>query len=269
MRLAALALPMAVIGAIGPAAAGVIGPGAIGPAAIGGIAATGAIGPAAAAASSPPAGPPPAAAHPAAPETDARERVLDVTLVPAGAAPRLPAAGREPAAPAAAAGGGTSSRRWSFRGGVAAAIVIAGVAVGLAWRRRHPRCPSCRGRLRRLSGEAAFAALDMAERTEQLVGDVRYEVWRCHACGAIDKRGTAQDLKGIEASALAAPVGSAGFLRRRGQSGLSIWSPPAVRPPAAPWPRPGAAAAALPRQGAARPAIVPPPPPAPDAGEPS
>lgn len=88
--------------------------------------------------------------------------------------------------------------------------------------------------MRRLGREDAFAELDMAERTELLVGDVRYEVWRCQACGAIEKRGTARDVQGLAAAAVAPPVGSAAFLRRRAQSGLSIWTPgPTSAPPSA------------------------------------
>lgn len=66
----------------------------------------------------------------------------------------------------------------------------------------------------------------MAERTEQLVGDVRHTVWRCTACGGIEKRGVARDVRGLIANATAPPVGSAAFLRRRTQSGMSIWTPP-------------------------------------------
>jgi hypothetical protein len=110
--------------------------------------------------------------------------------------------------------------------------------------------------MRRLGREAAFAALDMAERTEQLVGDVRYEVWSCPACGAIEKRGKARDLGGAAARAVAAPVGSAAFQRRHARAGLSIWSPPSSPPAPAAWP---SAAAASP---AVRPA-------APQAGDPS
>ena len=90
--------------------------------------------------------------------------------------------------------------------------------------------------MRRLGREEAFAELDMAERTEQLVGDVRYEVWRCAACGAVEKRGKARDLSSAQAQAAAAPVGSAAFLRRRARAGLSIWSPPSPPPSTGVWP---------------------------------
>jgi hypothetical protein len=89
--------------------------------------------------------------------------------------------------------------------------------------------------MRRLGHEAAFAELDMAERTEHLVGDVRYTVWRCQACGTVEKRGATQDVKGLAAGAVAPPVGSAAFLRRRAQSGLSLWFPgPTAAPPSSP-----------------------------------
>jgi hypothetical protein len=173
-----------------------------------------------------------------------QERVLDVTLVSPGTAARPEAArqpGRSPALAAGAAGrrGGPGSGPLGWRGWLAATMAAAaGVA---AWRRRPRRCASCRTAMRRLDREEAFAELDMAERTEHLVGDVRYEVWRCAACGAVEKRGKARDLSGAQARAVAAPVGSAAFLRRRARAGLSIWSPPS--PPPAPGVWPGIAAA--------------------------
>lgn len=88
----------------------------------------------------------------------------------------------------------------------------------------------------RLDREAAFAELDMAERTEHLVGEIRYEVWRCPACGALDKRGSLRRLNAAAARTLTEPVGSAAFLRRRARAGLSIWSPPATQAPRVLWP---------------------------------
>jgi len=175
-------------------------------------------------------------------ETAPQERVLDVTLVPPGtAAPpaAAPQAGRPPAlAPGAAArreGPGSGPLGW--RGWLAVTMAAAAAAGVVAWRRRPLRCASCRAAMRRLGREEAFAELDMAERTEQLVGDVRYEVWRCAACGAVEKRGKERELSAAQARAAAAPVGSAAFLRRRARAGLSIWSPPS--PPPAPGIRPG------------------------------
>jgi hypothetical protein len=173
-----------------------------------------------------------------------QERVLDVTLVSPGT-PARPAAppqpGRPPAlAPGAAArGSGPGSGRslpMGWGGWLAAAMAVAAAAGVAAWRRRPQRCASCRAAMRRLGREEAFAELDMAERTEQLVGDVRYEVWRCAACGAVEKRGKARDLSSAQAQAAAAPVGSAAFLRRRARAGLSIWSPPSLPPAPTIWP---------------------------------
>jgi hypothetical protein len=217
-------------------------------------------------------------AAPAAPGAGAPERVLDVTLVPAGAAPQprqgRPAAppagallgagaGRGAAAPAAVRAGrpGSKPAVWpGWLGGAAAAMAAATVA-GLAWRRRRRRCPSCRAAMRRLDREAAFAELDMAERTEHLVGDVRYEVWRCDACGQVEKLGTAHELTGADARALSEPAGSAAFLRRRAQSGLSIWSPPPLLPQ--PRPRWTATPAVIPPHSSTRGVSDPPPPAAP------
>ena len=118
---------------------------------------------------------------------------------------------------------------------LAATMAVAAAAGVAAWRRRPRRCASCRAAMRRLGREEAFAELDMAERTEQLVGDVRYEVWRCATCGAVEKRGKERDLSAAQARA-AAPVGSAAFLRRRARAGLSIWSPPSLPPAPSIWP---------------------------------
>jgi hypothetical protein len=181
-----------------------------------------------------------------------QEQVLDVTLVPAGPAPRpnqAPQARRIPglAAGAAARRGAAGSGSLSWRGWLAAAMAAAAAAGVALWLRRRPRrCTSCRAAMRRLGREEAFATLDMAERTEQLVGDVRYEVWHCIACGAVEKRGKARDLSGAEAHAAAAPVGSAAFLRRRARAGLSIWSPPSPPPAHGVWPGISAASPAAP-----------------------
>jgi hypothetical protein len=174
-------------------------------------------------------------------DTAPQERVLDVTLVSPGASAR-PEAARQPGPPpalapgAAARRGGPGSGPLGWRGWLAATMAAAAAAGVAAWRRRPRRCASCRAAMRRLGREEAFAELDMAERTEQLVGDVRYEVWRCAACGAVEKRGKARDLSGAQAGAVAAPVGSAAFLRRRARAGLSIWSPPSPPPAPGVWP---------------------------------
>jgi hypothetical protein len=173
-----------------------------------------------------------------------QERVLDVTLVSPGTPARPeapPQPGRPPALAPGAAGavarrGGPGSGLMGWGGWLAAAMAVAAAAGVVAWRRRPRRCASCRAAMRRLGREEAFAELDMAERTEQLVGDVRYEVWRCAACGAAEKRGKARDLSGAQAQAAAAPVGSAAFLRRRARAGLSIWSPPSPPPSTGVWP---------------------------------
>jgi hypothetical protein len=173
-----------------------------------------------------------------------QERVLDVTLVsPRTAAPpeAAPQTGRPPAlAPGAVARrGGPGSGPLGWRGWLAATMAVAAAAGVAAWRRRPRRCAGCRAAMRRLGREEAFAELDMAERTEQLVGDVRYEVWRCAACGAVEKRGKERELSAAQARAAAAPVGSAAFLRRRAHAGLSIWSPPSLPPAPGVWPGSG------------------------------
>jgi hypothetical protein len=191
---------------------------------------------AAAAAPTPAAATTAAASAPAAPagggaKADADQpQVFSVTLVPTPPSQSgqtsppatAPAGGPAPRA-ARAADGGVSSYLWLLPAVLAAALLVG----RLLWRRRPRRCPDCGATLLRLDREAAFAELDMAERTEQLVGDVRYEVFRCPACARIDKRGNARDLSALARGAGTPPVGSAAFLRRRAQAGLSIWSPPA------------------------------------------
>jgi hypothetical protein len=228
-----------------------------------------------------PAAPPRAA--PDAANAATRERVLDVTFAPAAPAGPAGAAqpsdrGRQPGARAAsptaatpatpttapsatrtaragASGSGGAASGWLLAWTTAAVLAAAGGL--LAWRRRPRRCATCGAAMRRLDREAAFAELDMAERTEHLVGDVHYEVWRCAACGAVDKRGAARDLSRLKTGAggIGAPVGSAAFLLRRAQSGLSIWSPPA--PAGKPWPKPVVVPPAV-QRSAARPGTEPP-----------
>lgn len=184
-----------------------------------------------------PVGAPRAGAAASAPQ----ERVLDVTLVSPATAAR-PEAAAQPGQPAARApgaaarGSGPASRPLGWRGWLAATVALAAAAGVAAWRRRPRRCAACRTAMRRLGREEAFAELDMAERTEHLVGDVRYEVWRCAACGAVEKRGKERDLSAAQARAAAAPVGSAAFLRRRARAGLSIWSPPSLPQAPSIWP---------------------------------
>jgi LPXTG-motif cell wall-anchored protein len=225
--------------------------------------------------SRPAAAPPPRAAG----DSSTSERVLDVTFAPAGSAGSAGATqpsdrGRQAgsaattptAASAATAASAPRTRAGAVRSGggasgwwlawIAAAILAAAGGL-LAWRRRRRRCASCSAAMRRLGPEAAFAELDMAERTEHLVGDVRYEIWRCPACGAVDKRGAARDLSRLKTGAggIGAPVGSAAFLLRRAQSGLSIWSPPP--PTNKPWPKPVVVSPPV-QRFAARPGTEPP-----------
>jgi hypothetical protein len=91
--------------------------------------------------------------------------------------------------------------------------------------------------MRRLDEAAAFAELDMAERTEHLVGEVRYRVWRCPSCGAVSKSAAMREVT-TAVAAMGAPVGSAAYLRRQAQSGLSILPPrlPAATSPRGSWP---------------------------------
>jgi hypothetical protein len=189
-------------------------------------------------ASFPPAGDQAAAGSPASPD-----RVLDVTLVsptasapvaPSGHAAATPGVPTVPqpgsAAPPTARGVAVhrpASSSGSSRVFLALGLVAIGLAVGrLAWRYRPRRCPRCGERMRRLEGADAFAELDMAERTDHLIGEVRYRVWRCPSCGAVAKSSATREVSAAVAAATAPPVGSAIYQRRHTQSGLSFWSPP-------------------------------------------
>jgi hypothetical protein len=182
-----------------------------------------------------------AAASPAPAGQDAQERVLDVTLVPPQSGHSTPASAGRPAAGAplqdvspqapAARRQATAARRLSPAARsspglpLAVALLIAAAAAGrIAWRRRPRRCTECGAVMRRLDGAAAFAELDMAERTDHLVGEVRYKVWRCGSCGAVTKSAATREVTTAVAAA-GAPVGSATYLRRQAQSGLSIMPP--------------------------------------------
>ena len=162
------------------------------------------------------------------------DQVLNVTLVPVPPA-AIPKAPVEPAHPAASQPGPPVWWTLPFAGAIALLAFLA-----LRWWSRRPRpCEICGGSLSRLDRIAAFAELNPAERTEQLVGDVRYEVSLCTACGAVSKRATARSMP----SRLAAPTGSAMHRRERSRGGLSLFTesvpptegeqppPPSSKPP--------------------------------------
>ncbi|HVT56799.1 MAG TPA: hypothetical protein VHR45_00220 [Thermoanaerobaculia bacterium] len=97
-----------------------------------------------------------------------------------------------------------------------AALLLAGRLV-LRLRRQLPLpCPDCGQKMVRLDREAAFAQLDVRERTEQLVGDVLYEVWRCRGCGRVDKRGRAHELAAAARVATPPATSPTEAHRRRG-----------------------------------------------------
>lgn len=130
---------------------------------------------------------------------------------PAQQPPRLPA----PVSTPCVRGHGTELTLAALAGALA---MLGG---WFAWQKRPRRCPRCGQAMRRLEGAAAFAELDMAERTEHLIGEVRYRVWRCAACAEVAKEG---DLRAVSnaVAAAAGPAGSSAFLRRQAHSGLSI-----------------------------------------------
>jgi hypothetical protein len=170
----------------------------------------------------------PGAPAPSAASAESQERVMDVTLVPA------PASGpdRQPAATPAPPPGGRESVRGRAPAKVGeplpalwlAALVVATVFLGgrIAWRRRRLRCLRCRARMERLARVDAFAHLDLAERTEQLIGEVHHEVWRCPGCGEIAKRAKERPLPEA-ARGIAPPVGSAAHRHRLSRESPSLF----------------------------------------------
>ena len=64
----------------------------------------------------------------------------------------------------------------------------AGTLLVRRWRRnRRRRCPKCRTRMARLDEKADDAYLDKAERLEEKLDSVDYDVWKCGQCGATVK----------------------------------------------------------------------------------
>ena len=102
-------------------------------------------------------------------------------------------------------------------------VVWGGVRAARALlRKRSRKCPECGHPMPLLDAAAAYAHLDLAERTEQLVGDVGYEVWACPGCGHVEKRSRVRQVTG--SPQVLAPVGSATYLRQQQRDGLSIWT---------------------------------------------
>src|SRR5689334_8512311 len=67
--------------------------------------------------------------------------------------------------------------------GAAMATVIGAITSVRRWRRRRPRrCPKCQALMTRLSEADDDALLADGEQTEERVGSVDYDVWRCSAC---------------------------------------------------------------------------------------
>ncbi|MDY7227543.1 TPM domain-containing protein [Hyalangium rubrum] len=87
------------------------------------------------------------------------------------------------------AGSATSSSGDAFPWGLggAGALGLTGLA-GRAWLRRRPRkCAGCATQMVKLDERADNAHLTAAERLEESLGSVDYDVWLCEGCGHTEK----------------------------------------------------------------------------------
>jgi uncharacterized protein len=83
----------------------------------------------------------------------------------------------------------------AFLAGLAGAVV----ALWRRWRRtRRRRCPKCRMKMDRLDEKADDAYLDKAERLEEKLRSVDYDVWKCGACGETLKIAYSKKWSGVE-----------------------------------------------------------------------
>lgn len=96
-----------------------------------------------------------------------------------GLSDSTPSSAQPIAVPVTAPQGGV--RWYHILGGIAA--LGGGLAGVPLWRRRRPRrCPRCGKRMRRLNEQQDDAALDPAQRIEERIKSVDYDVWSCE-CG--------------------------------------------------------------------------------------
>ena len=106
-------------------------------------------------------------------------------------------AARPGQAPDGGAGGGAVGIFLSvvFLGGLGAALT----ALVRRWKRnRRRRCPKCRTKMDRLDEKADDAFLDKAERLEERMRSVDYDVWKCGQCGETLKIAYSKKWSGVE-----------------------------------------------------------------------
>lgn len=66
--------------------------------------------------------------------------------------------------------------------------LLAAFALRWWWRVRGRRCPRCHAAMQRLSEQADDAHLQPAQRLEEQLGSVDYDVWACTACSFVDTK---------------------------------------------------------------------------------
>jgi uncharacterized protein len=74
--------------------------------------------------------------------------------------------------------------RWIWMGGGLGALLL---VYGL-FLLRAPRCPRCKEKMRQLDEAADDVYLEPAEKVEERIGSVDYQIWLCPACGEHTKR---------------------------------------------------------------------------------
>lgn len=98
-----------------------------------------------------------------------------------------------PAAPGRSEPAAVRSERGPDWGALAMALgaplaLVAAFALRMGWRVRGRRCPRCAAPMQRLDEQADDAHLQPAQRIEESLRSVDYDVWVCTACSEVDIR---------------------------------------------------------------------------------
>ncbi|MEK7667514.1 MAG: TPM domain-containing protein [Gemmatimonadota bacterium] len=129
-------------------------------------------------------------------ETSARQGITPRMQTGDGGAAR-PGTARSGAVGSTSSGGGAIGIFFTIV--FFAALGGGGYALLRGWRRtRRRRCPKCRTKMDRLNERADDAFLDKAERVEEKLRSVDYDVWKCGACSEAIKIAYSKKWSGVE-----------------------------------------------------------------------